>query len=123
VIRGGFGISYTPFEDNTYAYNYPVRANNSYQQLNAYQPALLADGSPATFQAGFPAPSPVVIPSNGIIVANTPALLNQAYFVIPQNYHNPYVRANRSTSRLSAARRRMYIFWGFPPTISRSRPS
>ena len=40
VIRGGFGISYTPFEDNTYAYNYPVRANNSYQQLNQYGPAL-----------------------------------------------------------------------------------
>ena len=93
VIRGGFGISYTPFEDNTYAYNYPVRANNSYQQLNAYQPALLADGSPATFQAGFPAPAPVVVPSNGIIVANTPTLLNQTYFVIPQNYHNPYVES------------------------------
>ncbi len=26
VIRAGFGISYTPFPDNTYAYNYPVRA-------------------------------------------------------------------------------------------------
>ena len=30
VVRWGFGISYTPFEDNTYAYNYPVRANNGY---------------------------------------------------------------------------------------------
>ena len=33
VIRGGFGISYTPFPDNTYAYNYPIRANNSYQPV------------------------------------------------------------------------------------------
>ena len=93
VVRGGFGISYTPFEDNTYAYNYPVRANNSYQQLNSYGPALLSDGTPATFQAGFPAPSPIVIPSNGIIPANTPFLRSQAYFVIPKNYRNPYVES------------------------------
>src|SRR5882724_10576262 len=30
VIRAGFGISYTPFPDNSYAYNFPVRANNSF---------------------------------------------------------------------------------------------
>jgi Carboxypeptidase regulatory-like domain len=93
VVRGGFGISYTPFEDNTYAYNYPVRANNSYQQLNQYQPALLSDGAPATFQAGFPAPAPIVVPTSGIIPANTSFLKSQAYFVIPKNYHNPYVES------------------------------
>jgi hypothetical protein len=94
VVRGGFGISYTPFPDNTYAYNWPVRANNSYQQLNNYQPALLTpSGPPATFQAGFPAPSPIVIPSNGIIPANTPTLLAQNYVVIPKNYNNPYVES------------------------------
>ena len=91
VVRGGFGISYTPYEDNTYAYNYPVRANNSYQQNNSYTPALLANGSPFTFAGGFPAPVPVTIPSNGIIPANTPQLLAQAEFYIPLNYHNPYV--------------------------------
>ncbi|HLY43424.1 MAG TPA: TonB-dependent receptor [Terracidiphilus sp.] len=91
VVRGGFGISYTPFEDNTYAYNYPVRANNSYQQLNSYTPALLASGSPFTFAGGFPGPVPVAIPSNGIITADTPQLLAQAEFIIPVNYHNPYV--------------------------------
>jgi Carboxypeptidase regulatory-like domain len=89
VVRGGFGISYTPFEDNTYAYNYPVRANNSFQQLNAYQPALLTNGSPATFQAGFPAPVPIAIPSNGIINPAPP----QNYVVIPKDYHNPYVES------------------------------
>jgi Carboxypeptidase regulatory-like domain len=93
VVRGGFGISYTPFEDNTYAYNYPVRANNSYQQNNSFGPALLSDGTPATFQSGFPAPQKINIPSNGIIPANTPFLKSQAYFVIPQNYHNPYVES------------------------------
>ncbi|MDQ6698677.1 MAG: TonB-dependent receptor, partial [Acidobacteriota bacterium] len=41
VIRSGFGMSYTPFPDNTWAYNYPVRANNQYNQLNgvSYLPA------------------------------------------------------------------------------------
>ena len=65
VIRGGFGISYTPFPDNTYAYNYPIRANNSYQPAAAltFTPAVLADGvTVATFQAGFPAPVPVRFP-------------------------------------------------------------
>jgi len=91
VVRGGFGISYMPFEDNTYAYNYPIRGNNAYQQLNSYTPALLSNGSPATFQAGFPAPVAVAIPSNGIIAVNTPALISQVEYYVPLNYHNPYV--------------------------------
>ena len=93
VLRGGFGISYTPFPDNTYAYNYPIRANNSYQPTGSsgFTPAVLADGTTvATFQAGFPAPVPVTIPSNGIIPTNTPFLTSQVYVYIPRVYHNPY---------------------------------
>jgi len=94
VIRGGFGVSYAPFADNTYAYNYPVRANNSYGPTgiaSAYTPAVLSDGvTTATFQAGFPAPVPVTIPSSGIIQANTPQLTAVNYFYIPLNYKNPY---------------------------------
>ncbi len=92
VLRAGFGISYTPFPDNTYAYNFPVRANNSYQPVgSSYTPAVLSDGvTVATFQAGFPAPVPVAIPSNGIIQANTPQLTSQVYTYIPLNYKNPY---------------------------------
>jgi Carboxypeptidase regulatory-like domain len=96
VVRGGFGISYTPFPDNTYAYNYPIRANNSYQPAgsSAFTPAVLGDGvTPATFQAGFPAPVPVVIPSNGIIPANTALLKAQVYTYIPLNYKNPYAES------------------------------
>jgi len=29
VLRTGFGLSFTPFPDNTYAYNYPVRSITS----------------------------------------------------------------------------------------------
>jgi len=91
VVRGGFGISYTPFPDNSYAYNYPVRANNSYQSTgtaSAYTPAVLDNGQVATFQAGFPAPKPIQVPSNGIIA---PAPLSQAYTFIPKGWQNPYV--------------------------------
>jgi len=39
---------------------------------------VLSDGVTVdTFQAGFPAPVPVAIPSNGIIPANTKTLLAQ----------------------------------------------
>jgi len=98
VIRGGFGISYTPFPDNTYAYDYPIRANNSYQPVggntSAFTPAVLSDGATvATFQAGFPAPVPISIPSNGLIVADTPLLKNQVYNYIPKDYKNPYVES------------------------------
>ncbi|MDE3103749.1 MAG: TonB-dependent receptor [Acidobacteriota bacterium] len=96
VIRGGFGISYTPYPDNNYAFNYPVRANNSYGPAgsSAFTPAVLADGvTTATFQAGFPAPVPVAIPSNGIIPTTTPQLVTQSYFVVPTNFKNPYVES------------------------------
>jgi hypothetical protein len=95
VIRLGFGMSYIPFTDNTYAYNYPIRANNSYQPAgSAFSPAVLSDGvTVATFQAGFPAPVPVAIPSNGIIPANTPSLISQVYTYVPLNFRNSYAEA------------------------------
>ena len=96
VLRAGFGMSYTPYPDNKYAYNYPVLSNNNFSPQgsnSAYTPALLPDGSIATFQAGFPAPIPVEIPSNGIIPADTPLLLAQTYSVIPLDYKNTYVES------------------------------
>jgi hypothetical protein len=93
VVRGGFGISYMPFPDNVYAYNYPIRANNAYNPggSSPFTPAVLGDGvTPATFQAGFPAPVPVVIPSNGIIPVNTSFLRSQTYFYIPSTFKNAY---------------------------------
>lgn len=94
VVRAGFGISYMPFADNSYAYNYPVRANNSYSPVgsaSSYTPAVLADGSTvATFAAGFPTPVAISIPSNGIISASTSTLKAQSYSYIPLNYKNPY---------------------------------
>jgi len=90
VLRSGFGLSYTPFPDNTYAYNFPVRSNNEYVTLggNSYTGVYLPNGQLATYSNGFPAPTPVVVPSNGII---TNPDKTQSYFYIPTDYKDPYV--------------------------------
>jgi len=100
VFRVGFGISYTPFPDNSYAYNYPVRANVAFNPAVAtYGPAVLGDGvTPATFENGFPTLSLPVVPSNGIIssatsVAAAGVLKNSNQFVVSPNFKNPYVES------------------------------
>jgi hypothetical protein len=91
VVRSGFGISYTPFPDNTWMYNFPVRSNNQYVAPTGsdnYATAVLPNGQAPTFQNGFPAPDPVVIPANGIITNPNPTT---AQFYIPLNYKNGYI--------------------------------
>jgi hypothetical protein len=93
VFRSGFGISYTPFPDNNWAYNFPVRANNSYVALSgadAYGPAQLPNGQAPTFANGFPAPDPVIVPTNGIITNPNPTT---AQNIIPLNYTNGYIES------------------------------
>ena len=91
VFRAGFGISYTPFPDNSYAYNFPVRANNQFDPIvTSFGPALLPNGQPATFENGFPGVIQPAIPSNGIISNPTKT---SAYFVVNQNFKNPYVES------------------------------
>ncbi len=100
VLRAGFGMSYTPFPDNNYAYNFPVRANVALNPaVVTYGPAVLPDGvSPATFQNGFPALGLPAVPSNGIITsASSPAaatvLKNSNLFVVSPSFKNPYVES------------------------------
>ncbi len=93
VFRTGFGISYTPFPDNNWAYNFPVRANNQYlapSGADNYAPAVLPGGRAPTFQNGFPAPDPIVVPTNGIITNPNPTT---AQNVIPLNYKNGYIES------------------------------
>ncbi len=90
VFRTGFGISHSPFPDNTYAYNYPIKQNNQFTANCSYCSAVLPNGQPATFQAGFPAFSTVQIPSNGIIPN---ADINQNYIQINPHFREPYVEA------------------------------
>lgn len=93
VVRGGFGISRTPFQDNNYAFNYPVRQNAAFEPLSSYTPALLPDATPATLAKGFPTIPPTQIPSNGII----PATKNQNYTSINLNYRDPEVMSYNLT--------------------------
>lgn len=94
VIRAGYGQSYTSFPDNSWMYNFPVRSNNFYAQPNGSTdtngPVMFANGQLGSFEAGFPAPAAVVIPSNGII-ANPDPTTSQLY--IPLNYKNPYIES------------------------------
>jgi hypothetical protein len=99
VFRAGFGISYAPFPDNSYAYNFPVRANNAFNPAVAsFGPAVLSDGvTPATFEHGFPPLSLPVVPSNGVITSGTSAaaaaVLKSNLFVVNPNFKNPYVES------------------------------
>ncbi len=93
VIRAGFGISYAPFADNTYAYNFPVKQNNAFNSISSFGPAVLPNGVAATFEQGFPPPSVATVPSNGLIPVNTPLLLSQSYITIPKNYLDPYIES------------------------------
>jgi hypothetical protein len=95
VIRGGFGISWIPFPDNKYAWdNFPVKQSNAYNALGTYGQARSAPGVYGSMATGFPAPQPAVIPSNGIIVADTLYLLAQNInSVVPLDYREGYIEA------------------------------
>ena len=102
VVRAGYGISYEPFVDNTYAYDFPVKQNNAFNSLSGFGPAIEngapvmynpAATGPTGFAGGFPAPLVATIPSNGIIPANTPLLINQSYDVINLHYVDPYIQS------------------------------
>lgn len=78
VLRGGFGGSTTPFPDNRYAFNYPVKQNNSFQPPNTYSTA----GSMA---AGFPAVYTATIPGDGVIDASSAWLTSQSFKYVPND--------------------------------------
>ncbi len=102
VLRGGFGISYEPFPNNQYAWNYPVRQANGTNQLTAGALPTWPSGQIASMGFGFPAPAPAALPSNGIIsgkcqVPPVPGVAcigpNSQYNVIDKNFQQPYVQS------------------------------
>jgi hypothetical protein len=79
VLRAGFGSSTTPYPDNSYAFNFPVKQNNQFNAPNAFTPP-----AGVSMAAGFPDPVKADIPSNGLIDAGADARLrNAAYFYVP----------------------------------------
>jgi hypothetical protein len=93
VVRAGFGMSTLPWNIDLFAYNYPIEPTQSYSSLSSFGPAILSNNAGATFEQGIPALPPYVPPSNGILPANTPALLNQSYYAINLNWKNPYLES------------------------------
>jgi len=96
VIRTGIGVSYTPFEDNTYINNnYPTKGNIGAVQnpnASAYTSAFY-NGSVLSFESGLPSPAPVPIPSNGIYSVAALGFNGSTEDFFPTNYKNPHVIA------------------------------
>ncbi len=94
VVRAGFGVSYTPFEDNTYiTNNYPTKGNiGAVQGTSAYSSAFY-QGSALNFETGLPTPAPQPIPSNGIYSVAALGQNGSSEFFFPSNYKNPHILA------------------------------
>ena len=57
LLRAGFGISYVPFVDNSYAYNYPIKTSTSYTFLATMgQPSTPQQAAWSILQPACPRP-------------------------------------------------------------------
>ena len=89
VVRAGFGISYEPFTNNQYAFNFPIRQNQGTNQINNFALPTFANGLAANFPNGFPAPSVVAISQNGTVTPSN----GDPYNVIDKHFQEPYVES------------------------------
>ena len=78
VLRAGYGVSTTPWPDNSYAFNYPVKQNNQINPPNSFATA-------GSLAAGLPAPNFAAIPDTGIVPADN--FKQQGFFSVPTNLH------------------------------------
>lgn len=89
VVRAGFGISYEPFTNNQYAFNFPVRQNQgSNQSPNSFSLPTF-NGVPATMTNGFPTPSTVAIASDGTVTPSN----GDPYNIVDQHFRQPYIES------------------------------
>jgi len=71
-----------------------VKQTNQYPNTNTYGQSVNPAGGFLSMATGFPAPTPAVIPDNGIINAGTPGLLASAIAsYIPLDYHEGYIQS------------------------------
>ena len=92
VVRGGIGVSYVPFVDNSYAYNYPIKTSTNYTPGTTYGATLNPAGGVINLTTGIPATPTVAFSSAGTLVesaANGTIGLGNLY--IPLNFKNAYV--------------------------------
>ena len=92
VVRAGFGVSYVPFVDNTYAYNYPIKTSTYYTQHTDIWPALNPAGGVVNFVTGVPATPTVAFGSDGTLAESAAnGTIGLANLYIPLNFKNAYV--------------------------------
>ena len=92
VVRAGMGISYVPFLDNNYAYNYPIKTSTNYNTGTNYGPTLNPAGGVINLATGIPATPTIAFGSDGTLTesaANNTIGLGNLY--IPLDYKNGYV--------------------------------
>jgi hypothetical protein len=92
VVRAGFGVSYVPFVDNSYAYNYPIKTSTFYTITPTYGAALNPAGGVVNFTSGLPATPTVAFASNGTLAEGAAnGTIGLANLYIPLNFRNAYV--------------------------------
>src|SRR6266436_4410036 len=88
VLRGAFGISYAPFTNNQYAFNYPLRSNQDSSQANGNALPVL-QGGPANMATGIPAAPSIAVLPGGLITPRP----GEAYTVVDKHFQQPYVES------------------------------
>lgn len=94
VLRAGYGISYVPFVDNTYAYNYPIKTSTYYTTTATYGQALNPAGGVVNFVTGIPATPTAQFTSQGTLFETAAnGTIGLANLFIPLNFKNPVVHS------------------------------
>ena len=92
VVRAGFGVSYVPFVDNNYAYNYPIKTSTFYTNTPTYGAALNPAGGVVNFTTGIPAtPTAAFTPDGTLTESAANGTIGLANLYIPLNFKNAYV--------------------------------
>jgi hypothetical protein len=92
VVRAGFGVSYVPFVDNSYAYNYPIKTSTFYTFTPTYGAALNPASGVVNFTTGIPVTPTANFASDGTLVESAAnGTIGLANLYIPLNFKNAYV--------------------------------
>ena len=92
VVRAGFGVSYVPFVDNSYAYNYPIKTSTYYTITPTYGAALNPAGGVVNFVTGVPATPTAPFSSSGTLTESAAnGTIGLANLLIPLNFKNASV--------------------------------
>src|SRR5437879_10091362 len=85
---GAFDISYAPFTNNQYAFNYPLRSNQDSTQANGNALPTL-QGGPANMATGIPAAPSISVLSGGLVTPRP----GESYTIVDKHFQEPYVES------------------------------